>query len=260
MGLLGISIPTIVFQFINFAILLFLLSKLLFKPLQRTIAERDAQVEGSLDNAARREAESYATQREIDRRLQEVEREAEALISQAQEESRKDGQGIIEEARAKAGEIIAEAKRDGERERVEAVKDNYEQTLDTIVDLASGILRSVTVRQTHDDLVTNFAAYIWQRSPEEVAEYRRSLAEREPTVFVYTPVTLTDNQLTIIRDTLSSLADRRVEVEVQQEPSLIAGLQVRIGDRVIDNSLRKQLDQVRAQVGEQLRQQLGVAE
>ena len=260
MGLLDINIPTIVFQVINFAILLFLLSKFLFKPLQRTIAERNSQVEGGLDNAARREAESYATQREIERRLQEVEKEAEALISQAQEESRRDGQAIIEEARAKATEIIAEAREDAERERAEALRDNYEQTLDTIVDLASGILRSVTVRQTHDDLVTNLAAYIWQRSPEEVADYRRALAEREPTVFVYTPVTLTENQQTIIRDTLSSLADRRVELEVQQEPSLIAGLQVRIGDRIIDNSLRRQLDQVRAQVGEQLRQQLGVSE
>ncbi|NLS78571.1 MAG: hypothetical protein GXY76_15060, partial [Chloroflexi bacterium] len=41
-------------------------------------------------------------------------------------------------------------------------------------------------------------------------------------------------------------------------PSLIAGLRVRIGDRIVDNSLRRQLDQVRDQVGQDLRQQLGM--
>lgn len=257
--MLDISIPSIVWQIINFALLVFLLSRFLFKPLQRTIGERAAQVEGKLDNAAKREAESYAKQREIEQRLEEVEKEAEALITQAQEQSRQEGAAIIEQARNRADQILAEAQQQAERERIESLRENYDQTLDTIIDLASGILRAVTVRQTHDDLVTNFAAYIWQRSPEEVAKYRRALAEREPTVFVYTPVSLTENQQTIIRDTLSSLADRRVNLEIQQDPSLIAGLQVRLGDRIVDNSLRKQLDQVRDQVGTQLQEQLGIA-
>jgi ATP synthase F0 subunit b len=258
--MLDINIWSIVFQVLNFALLLFLLSRFLLKPLQRTIAERSEQIESSLDNAAKREAESYATQREIEQRLEEVEKEAEALINQAQDDGRAQSQAIVAEAQQRAEQIMAEAREQAEAERIEGVKQNYEQTLDTIVDLASGILRSVTVRQTHDDLVTNFAAYIWQREPEEVEEYRRALAEREPTVFVYTPVALSENQQTIIRDTLSSLADRRVNLEVQQEPSLIAGLQVRIGDRVVDNSLRRQLEQVRDQVGSQLREQLGIEE
>lgn len=254
--MLEIDWISILFQVVNFALLLFLLSRFLFKPLQTRIQERAAEIEGRLDSAARREAESYAMQREIERRLAEVEKEAEALISQAQEEGRKQSEELLRAAQEKAEALIAQAREDAERERLEALRNNYEQTLDTIVDLASGILRAVTVRQTHDDLVTNFAAYIWQRSPEEVADYRRALSEREPTVFVYTPVALTENQKTIIRDTLSSLADRHIELEVQQDPSLIAGLRVRLGDRIIDNSLRKQFDQVRDQVREQLQQRL----
>ena len=256
--MLDIDPISIVLQIANFALLVFLLSKFLYKPLKNTVEERAAEVEGTLDSAAKREAESYATKREVERRLAEVEKQAEAMISQAQQEAEQQRASIVNAGQERAAEIIANAQKEAERERLDAMKNNYDQILDTVVDLASGVLRSVTVRQTHDDLVNNLAAYIWQRPPEEVAEYRRALAEREPTVYVYTPVSLTENQHKVIQDTLSSLADRRIDLEVQQQPALIAGLRVRIGDRVVDNSLRRQLDQVRDQVGEDLRQQLGM--
>jgi len=256
--MLDIDPISIVLQIANFALLVYVLSKFLFKPLKNTVEERAAEVEGTLDSAARREAESYAAKREVERRLAEVEKQAEALISQAQQEAEQQRASIINAAQERATEIIANAQKEAERERLDALRDNYEQILDTVIDLASGVLRAVTVRQTHDDLVTNLAAYVWQRPPEEVAEYRRALSEREPTVFVYTPVALTDSQQKTIQDTLSALADRRIELEVQQQPSLIAGLRVRIGDRIVDNSLRRQLDQVRDRVGQELREQLGM--
>ncbi len=257
-SLINIDPISIVLQVINFVLLVYVLSKFLFKPLKNTIDERAAKVEGALDGAAQREAESYATKREIERRLAEVEKQAEALLTQAQQEAEQQRARVLDAAQERAAEIIANAAKEAEQERVEALKDNYEQILDTVIDLASGVLRSVTVRQTHDDLVNNLAAYIWQRPPEEVTEYRRALAEREPIIFVETPVALTENQQKVLTDTMSSLADRRVELEVQQVPSLIAGLRVRIGDRVVDNSLRQQLEEVREQVGQDLQQQLGM--
>ncbi len=251
---------TILLQIINFLALVYLMSRFLYKPLQARIAERAAEVEGMLDNAAKREAESYALQRQIERRLEEVEREAEALMKQAEEEARKQTEAILHSAQEKAEALIAKAKQEAEQERFEALQENYEKTLDTIIDLASGVLRSVTTRQTHDDLVNSFAAYIWQRPPEEVNEYRRALAERDPTVFVYSPVPLTEGQMKVIRDTLSSLADRHIEVEMQVNPALIAGLRVRLGDRIVDNSLRKQLDLIRNEIGRELRQRMGMPE
>lgn len=258
--MLSLNWVSILFQIVNFVVFLYLLSRFLLKPLQARVSERAAQVEGMLDNAARREAESYATQRQIERRLAEVEREAEAIIRQAREESQKQSEALLQAAQERAQAIIARAQQEAEHERQEALRLSYDQMLDTIFDLASGVLRSVTVRQTHDDLVTNLAAYIWQRPPEEVREYRRALADREPLVFVYTPVPLTESQSKIIADTLSSLADRHVELEIQPDPSLIAGLRVRLGDRVIDNSLRRQLEQIREQVGQELRERLGITE
>jgi F-type H+-transporting ATPase subunit delta len=49
-----------------------------------------------------------------------------------------------------------------------------------------------------------------------------------------------------IRDTLSQRLGGRIETTVRQDPSIIGGLIIRIGDRVIDGSLRTRLQQLRA--------------
>jgi len=57
----------------------------------------------------------------------------------------------------------------------------------------------------------------------------------------------------MIADTLSSLVDRRVALEVTEDPSLIAGLKVKIADTVFDNSLRRQLTTIREKLDQELK-------
>lgn len=44
---------------------------------------------------------------------------------------------------------------------------------------------------------------------------------------------------------LSKIAGKKVEVELQEDPSIIAGMVVSMGDKVWDGSLRNQLDNIR---------------
>lgn len=49
-----------------------------------------------------------------------------------------------------------------------------------------------------------------------------------------------------IRDTLAQQLGGRIHTTVNQDPSIVGGLIIRIGDRVIDGSLRTRLQQLRA--------------
>jgi len=49
-----------------------------------------------------------------------------------------------------------------------------------------------------------------------------------------------------VRDTLSRQLGGRIHTTVRQDPSILGGLIIRIGDRVIDGSLRTRLQQLRA--------------
>ncbi len=81
-------------QVVNFLVLLFILNKLLYKPLLKVLQERKAKIAQSLEQA-----------QEIEEKLAKTEEEREAKLVKAGEEAR----AILEEATKNATQIIAEA-------------------------------------------------------------------------------------------------------------------------------------------------------
>ena len=250
--MLELDLATILFQVINFLVLVVVLNRFLFKPLRAKLNERSSTISETLEEARTQETEASRLQAEWEERIQEAEEEAEEIVSAARTEASERSTDLMEEARERLDQMTEEMRLDLYRQRNEIVTRHYDDILDTIIDLSGNVVRSVTTRRAHDDLVTNFAANIYQMSQPDVEEYRRMMRGRVPTAFVVTPVALTADQTETLTDTLSSLIDRRVELDVKEDPSLIAGIQVRLGDKVIDNSIRQQLSEIRGRVREDL--------
>lgn len=56
---------------------------------------------------------------------------------------------------------------------------------------------------------------------------------------------LKDEEIQKLKDSLKSVAGREVQIEVNEDPSLIGGLKARIGDLVLDGSVKTQLDSLK---------------
>ena len=105
----GIDPILLIAQVVNFLILLFILKKLLYKPLLGVLETRKKRIEESLKNAE-----------EIEKRLNEISgREQEAILKSA-----KEGEKIIKEAGDSAAQIIEEAKNKYEGILVQAAEDS----------------------------------------------------------------------------------------------------------------------------------------
>lgn len=127
-GIINLNV-TLLIQVVNFLILIALLSKFLFKPLTKFLADRAAGIEQSLAEAkaARdavakaeeaRKAQILATQREAAALREQVQREVEAERQRLLQASREETQRMLAEARAA---IEAETKRARGALREEAV-------------------------------------------------------------------------------------------------------------------------------------------
>jgi F-type H+-transporting ATPase subunit delta len=84
--------------------------------------------------------------------------------------------------------------------------------------------------------------------PQVVAHYRR-LADRASGVVraeVITAIPVDQSTTATIERTLSERLGGAVETSVRHDPGILGGLVVRIGDRVIDGSVRTRLQQLRA--------------
>ena len=61
---------------------------------------------------------------------------------------------------------------------------------------------------------------------------------------VYTPITLSENELSVIAASFSALTGKQIQVESVLDKSLLGGIQVRIGDRLYDGSLSGKLERL----------------
>ena len=257
--MLDLDAATLIFQIINFLVLLWALSKFLFKPLMGKMGARGQAISDTLQGARDQEAEAAHLKAEWEEKLRLLDEQREDTLQAAQVEASRRSAELMQEARIRLDRLTEEMRTDLDRQRYELVVRHYDEILDTIVAISGNVVQSVTTRRTHDDLVTNFAASIYQMPQSDVEEYRRLMAGRVPTAFVATPVALSADQTKTLSDTLSSLVDRRVELRVTIEPSLIAGIQVRLSDKLVDNSISQQLERIRDRVRSDLATRLGAS-
>ena len=82
---------------------------------------------------------------------------------------------------------------------------------------------------------------------EIVKNYRKLVAhfKGETTAEVTLAETPKDTHLAAIKDVLKSITQKDVQVDVKVDPSIIGGLIVKVGSRMVDSSLRTKLNAIR---------------
>jgi F-type H+-transporting ATPase subunit delta len=98
----------------------------------------------------------------------------------------------------------------------------------SLVSFVVGVGRGRELVQIIDRLVERSAA----EQKREVAEIRSA-------------VPLSDEQKKRLGEALNSALDKQVEVRVVVDPSVLGGLVAKVGDTIIDGSVRHRLDQLR---------------
>lgn len=86
--------------------------------------------------------------------------------------------------------------------------------------------------------------------PRIASELRRLWERRQGIVHavVTSAAPLSGTQSEAVRDRLAAMTGDRVETELRVDPSLLGGVQVRMGDRLIDGSVRGRLERLRSRL------------
>jgi len=71
-------------------------------------------------------------------------------------------------------------------------------------------------------------------------------------VSVKTAYPLSDDLVAEVKKTLEGLTKKRVEMAIEEDPSLLGGIVVKIGDTVYDGSVKAQLNKIRELLGEEI--------
>jgi len=80
---LGINLPVLLAQIVNFAILFVLLYVFAYKPVLKMLDQRSAKIKGSMEQAEAIRQRTAQTDEEIRKKLAEAQKEGQALLAQA---------------------------------------------------------------------------------------------------------------------------------------------------------------------------------
>ncbi|MCA8924520.1 MAG: ATP synthase F0 subunit B, partial [Planctomycetes bacterium] len=130
----------VLFEVLNFCILVAILGRFLYRPVRRMLRERREQIEGVREQAEAREREALATQAEYEARRVALEREAETLRAEGRARGEEAAERVLSEARETARlerDRAADDLARSERRALEALRD---EVLELAVSAAGRVL------------------------------------------------------------------------------------------------------------------------
>lgn len=249
--MLDLDLGTIIWEIINFLVLTIVLYFLVFKPMTKRAEER--AIEKAATRAALLADRETAALRlaELDERLLNLDEEIEQITDAAYENSQIQQRDLLEATREEANQIMMEAVSEARKEQEVDIKRSQMDLVETVIKISKETLSQVTPPKVHDELIEELTRSIWNMGKTDmrmVQGLRDSLADRIPTVEVVVPRELSTEQEMKLVSTFNALADKEVDLEINIQQELVAGIKARIGDIVLDNSVGTHLNSLRDEI------------
>lgn len=150
---LGISLPGLIAQLVNFGILLVVLRLFLFKPIMKVMDERKRKIEEGLQASQKAAQAAESSQEESRRALEQARAEGRELIGRAQETAARLREELETQARREAEAIVDRARAEIDRERQQAVQALRAEFADLTVRAAERVVGQSLDRTAHQRLI-----------------------------------------------------------------------------------------------------------
>lgn len=156
---LGINPVSLITQIINFSILVFILSKLVYKPVLKMLDERRKKIQEGLDLTAKLEEEKEKLSAERTKVLDQAKVEAKTIMEKARDQGKKIEADIIAQAQVKAEEVLKRGKKDLEIRQKELEKKLVGDTVEMSVALAQKLIGEILDEKNQQELLRKRVAH-----------------------------------------------------------------------------------------------------
>jgi F-type H+-transporting ATPase subunit b len=153
---LGINARDFIWHTINFLILLFLLSKFLYRPIVGMLDERSRRIQESLEAAERAQADVARADREREELLATTRREIGEMMAQAQGAAERIQSEARTTAQQEAQRIVETARQEADAERAQAMAELRREVASLAVSAAERVISRSLDDQAHRQLVEEF--------------------------------------------------------------------------------------------------------
>lgn len=150
---LGINVPALLAQIVNFGILFGLLYLVAYKPIMRMLDERSRKVEESMKQTEYIKEQAARAEQEYEKRIESAAREGHELIARSVRSGEEVRQKAQQEAREQAEAIVVRARAEIQRERDDAIDDLRKEFADLTILAAEKVINRSLDKKAHSQLI-----------------------------------------------------------------------------------------------------------
>ncbi|WP_372801972.1 ATP synthase F0 subunit B [Paracoccus seriniphilus] len=237
---MDIDVWGLALQAVNVLILIWLLSRVFWRPVAAAIANRQQAATAIIENAHAVQARADAALAEVTQAREGIAAERVALLDAARQEAEAATQSALTEARARAEEILTRARASIERETEAARQANAEQARELALQIASRLLQQLQGREIQAAFVARLKDAI-----AALPEKDRATLAKDPKGVRVVTASDPEDQRPAIEETLRKALGDQVRLHFVTDPGLVAGIELHGDHFALRNSWQDDLQQVR---------------
>ncbi len=238
---LGINLVQFLAQVVNFLLIMYFLNGMVIRPVLRNLEARRKRIEESLENARKADERLANVEKDYQAKLAEAAAEAQKMRADALASVQQEAQRIRAEAQAEADRIRQQARIDALAERNQILAESRSQIVALVMAATNKLVGDALDANRQKALINDFFA----RVP---AAQIAGVAVSGAPVVVTSALPLTPEEQSRIKAELSQQIGEISSIQFEVEPSILGGLIVRVGDKVIDDSVSSKVNALRQQL------------
>ncbi len=150
---LGLNLPVLIAQLVNFFLLLVLLRIFLYKPILEMLDRRAQRIREGVEAADQSKEQASQAEAEVAKQIDEARQQSQTLVVQAQEAANRIQEESRNQARQEAETLLERARNEIQLERDQAIAELRGEFAEITVSAAEKVISQSLDRQAHQRLI-----------------------------------------------------------------------------------------------------------
>lgn len=231
------NIWTFLFQIVNFVVLLFILKRLLYKPVKEIMEKRKGLIEKTIEDAEKEKKEALELKERHQEEMNKLKGLQITMIEKMKNEVGKEKERLLTEAEKEATRTIEEERAVFETEKKRDEANLKEMVIQTVSGFATNLLKDISDEELHKSIYRRVFNNL-----EEIASTIQAGDGESATIDLISAYPLREEELIELQKVLESRLSKKVSVNTSVDKNLIAGVKIKVHDMVYDSSLSGQIN------------------
>jgi F-type H+-transporting ATPase subunit b len=232
---------TFIFELINFMVLVYILRRVLYRPLHEMIDRRREVITRAQEEADEARRRAQELQRQLEEKISEADEQRQQMLSQVRDEAEGQRRKLLARAEQEAQQRLEDARRAIELERRDAQDALQADLVRDALQVTERLLAAVSSPTVQRQLVGRLISTLDALSVPEQKQLARAW-KPDGRAILECAVALDRPDLEAVRNAVGRIIGSQPLLTVQTHAELISGVRLRLDGHVWDASLAGQLE------------------